>query len=100
MKKHHVKWLEHFKTLIQAVVWQMHLTLGSKMQSQLAYSSLPTLISIMESIKKLFNTHHGGDKSKPTINILEHFSATNNEGVDPSNMHTFETAHPYPYNDQ
>lgn len=69
------------------------------MQSQLAYSALPTLISIMETIKKLFNTYHSGDKAKPVINILEYFSAANNEGVDPSNVHTFETAHPYPLND-
>ena len=31
MKKHHVNWLEQFKTIISAVIWQMHLTLGSKM---------------------------------------------------------------------
>lgn len=35
----------------------MHLVLGSQVQSQLAYSTLPTLLSIMETIKKLFNAN-------------------------------------------
>ena len=54
----------------------------------------------MESIRKLFNAYPSGDSKKPTINILEHFSTTHNEGVDPSNVQVFETSHPYPFNDQ
>ena len=64
MRRHHVRWLEHFKGLVSAVVWQLNLVLGSQMQNQIAYTALPTLISIMETIKKLFNAYPGGDKTK------------------------------------
>ena len=62
MKKHHVKWLEAFKGVISAVVWQLNLLLGSQMQNQIAYNSLPTLLAIMDTIRKLFNAYATGDK--------------------------------------
>lgn len=64
MKKHHINWLEIFKTIISSVTWQMHLLLGSKMQSYIAYTVLPTLLSIMETIRKIFNSYPSGDKQK------------------------------------
>ena len=42
----------------------MHLLLGSKMQSYIAYTVLPTLLSIMETIRKIFNAYPSGDKQK------------------------------------
>ena len=99
MRRHHVQWLDKFRGFICAVVWQVHLVLGSQMQNQVAYSTLPTMISIMENIRKLFNAHPNGETKQAPLNILEHFSTTHNEGVDPTNVHVFETSHPYPLND-
>ena len=33
MKKHHAKWLDQFKGIIGAVVWQLNLVLGTRMQN-------------------------------------------------------------------
>ena len=102
MQAHHVKWLECLNELIISVSWQLHLILGQNIQNQVAYMILPTLISILETVKKLFNAHTGGENSQPvtSLNILDYFAQTNNEGVDPTNCQVFETSHPYPMNDQ
>ena len=61
---------------------------------------MPTLLSITDNIRKLFNAYPGDDKKSSVLNILEHFSTSHNEGVDPTNIQVFETSHPYPLNDQ
>ena len=57
-----MKWLELLKGLMNVVTWHLHLVLGSSMQNQVAFTTLPTLMSIMDTVRKLFNTP--GDKEK------------------------------------
>ena len=59
----------------------------------------------MDTIRKLFNSHktvtdeRTGKTMEQTFNILEHFDASNTEGVDPTNTRIFETVHPHPLSD-
>ena len=40
-----------------------------------------------------------GKTVEQTVNVLEHFDTSNTEGVDPTNVRIFETAHPHPMSD-
>ena len=59
----------------------------------------------MDVIRKLFTAYKSvadektGKAVEQAVNILEHFDASNTEGVDPTNVRVFETAHPHPVSD-
>lgn len=66
---------------------------------------MPQLLCITDTIRKLFTSYKTvtdektGKTVEQAVNILEHFDTTNTEGVDPTNVRIFETAHPHPLSD-
>ena len=105
MKDTQVRWLDCFRQVLLMIVQQLHLNLGSIVQNQLAHSSLPQILSVLDTIRKLFNSYKTvtdektGKTSEQAVNVLELFDTTNTEGVDPTNVRIFETAHPHPLSD-
>lgn len=94
---HHVKWLRELHKFAQNLVNMLHLSLGSTSQAYLSVKILPSLMTILDQFRRIFNFADGKSKSdQPERNMLDVHHATNTEGVDATYEHIWETAHPYP----
>ena len=69
--------------------------IGVVAQGNLAHSCLPQLVSILDTIRKIFNFYKTvtdektGKNVEQISNILEQFDTSNTEGVDPINVRVF-----------
>lgn len=74
----------------------LHLSLGSLSQTYLSVKILPSLLSIFEHLRKVFNYAETKNGKPELSNMLDIFCVTNTEGIDQTYEKVFETAHPYP----
>ena len=91
------KWLEQIKSLILTVLQSIQCSLGYIMQTELAFNSLPLLMSIFENLKHLFKRQitETDEETKETTtrvsDILSSLTTLNIEGADPTVYRVFDS---------
>lgn len=96
------KWLDQMKGLVLTVLQNMECNLGYVMQTEIAVQTLPMLMSVFSTVKKLFTRQftvtdeETGAQSDKVADILNSHSTLNIEGTDPASYRVFESLHPVP----
>ena len=103
-----MKWLDQMKQLTMTIVQNVESNLGYIMQTQMAITAIPILVSMFDRFRALFSRISVG--AVATINeeckegeatpacgdLLDSITTLNIEGADPASFNIFESVHPLP----